>query len=90
MANQRVAREITRTRLHGTQVTRPATPEERIAAIRRIVTEGQYAKVDGLTVDLFSASAIIKVYDALNEKNREHFAAMPAGKMAVIAFKLLK
>lgn len=82
--------EPTRTRQHGTRVTTPASGEERVEAIRRIVDEGQYAKVDGLMVDLFSASAIVAVYDALNEANRAKYSALPAGRMASIAFKLAK
>ena len=82
--------EPTRTRQQGTRVTEPLTPAERIAAIRQIVTEGQYAKIDGVMVDLFSASAIVRIYDALNEANREKYSTMTAPKMAVIAFKLIK
>jgi len=88
-AAEKVARwEPTRTREHGTQVTAPATGQERIAAFRRIVAEGQYAKIDGVMMDLFSASTVLAVYDALNETNREKFSSMPAPKMAVVAFKL--
>lgn len=65
-----------------------ATPDERIAAIRNIVTERQYAKVDGIMVDLFTASHIIAVYDALNETNRAKYAAMPVARMAQMAFSL--
>lgn len=83
-------REPTRVREHGTQVTNPATPLERISAIRRIVSEGQYAKVDGSMVDLFSASSIVAVYDALNETNRAKFAALPAPRMATVAFRLVR
>lgn len=87
---ERRLREPTRTRKGGTRVTKPNTPEERIAAVRRIVQEGQYAKVDGTMIDLFSASAVVKVYDALNEENRARFAALPAGQMAVVAFRVMK
>jgi hypothetical protein len=82
--------EPTRTRAQGTRVTNPTSPEERVAALRRIVEEGQYAKVEGVTVDLFSASAIIQVYDALNAENRARYAAYHVGVMAHIAFGALK
>lgn len=82
--------EPSRVREQGTVVTQPTSPDERIAAVRRIVSERQYAKVDGVMVDLFSASAIVAVYDALSEGNRAKFAAMPAPKMAAVAFKLVK
>lgn len=83
-------RETSRVRQRGTRVTMAATPDERIAAIRRIVEEKQYAKVDGTMVDLFTASAIVTVYDALNPANKIKFASFPAGQMGLIAFKLLK
>ena len=83
-------REPSRVREHGTIVTSPGTREERIGAIRQIVERHQYAKVDGTMIDLFSASAIVKIYNALNEQNRERFASLPASKMALLAFKLLK
>ena len=82
-------REQTRTRLHGTQVTQSSTPAERIAAIRSIVDGHQYAKVDGVTVDGFSASAIIAVYDKINDENKAKYAALSVAKMASIAFKLV-
>ncbi len=83
-------REATRIREQGTPVTQPATPQERIGAIRTIVKDGQYAKVDGIMVDLFSASAIVAVYDALKPENQAKYANLPAGKMAFMAFKLVK
>lgn len=82
--------EPTRTRQQGTRVTLPTTSEERVAAIRRIVAEGQYAKVDGIMVDLFSASAILAVYDQLSQENRARYSALVARKMALVAFKLIK
>jgi len=82
------ATEPTRTRQHGTRVTRPSTPAERIAAVRAIVTAGQYARIDGCMVDGFSASAIVQVYDALNTENQQRYASMDVRRMASIAFKL--
>jgi len=83
-------REPTRVRERGTMVTAPSSPAERIAALRQIVEEKQYAKIDGKMIDLFSASAILSVYDALNDANKAKYAAMPAPKMGLVAFKLLK
>ena len=90
MGTAKRLREPTRTRQRGTRVTNATCRHERIAAVRRIVAEGQYAKVDGVMVDLFSASAVVKVYDALNGENQAKYAALPVGRMAEIAFKLLK
>lgn len=82
--------EPTRTRKQGTRVTLTKDGAERIAACRAIVEAGQYAKIDGFMVDLFSASAIVKVYDAVNDANKAKFSALPIGKMASVAMKLLK
>jgi hypothetical protein len=43
-----------------------------------------------VALDSFSASAIIAVYDALNETNRTKFASLPIHKMATVAFKLVE
>ena len=61
-----------------------------IDKIRKIVSECQAAKVDGDLVDLFSAQAIIAVYDALNETNRAKFVALPVHKQAKLAWKFIK
>ncbi len=79
-----------RTRDHGTRETVAGNPADRIAAIRRVVAEKQYAKIDGVMMDLFSASYITQVYDALNPENKIKFASFPAARMAGIAFKLAK
>jgi hypothetical protein len=43
-----------------------------------------------VALDAFSASAIVAIYDKLNETNRAKYGAMPLQKMAVVAFKLVK
>jgi len=82
-------KEPTRVRQRGTRVVRPGNSQERIDAIRSIVDKCQYGKVDGTTVDLFSASAIVKVYDALSDQNKAKFASQPVGVMAHMAFRLI-
>ena len=57
--------------------------------LRRIVADCTAAKIDGWLVDLFTASAIVKIYDALSEANRRKFIALPLEKMSGIAFRLL-
>jgi hypothetical protein len=83
-------REPTRTRREGTRVTKTTTPDDKIAAIRRIVSEKQYAKIDGLMVDGFTASAIIAVFDALSPENQARYLQFSIPRMASIAFKLIK
>ena len=83
-------REQTRVREQGTIVTNPKTGVERIEALRQIVRDSQYAKIDGIMVDLFSASAIIGIYDRISEANQAKYREMPVYKMADIAFKLME
>jgi hypothetical protein len=87
--------EPSRVREHGTVVTRTAESvnpgQARIEAIRRIVETGSYAKVDGVMVDLFTASTIISVYDALKRpENQAKMRNLPVAAMADISFKLLQ
>lgn len=85
--------EPTRTRQHGTQVTSTTQLDDpgmaRIAAIRRIVEHHQYEKIDGLMVDGFTASAILQVYEAVNETNQAKLRKLPIPKMASVCLDLL-
>jgi len=63
---------------------------DKMMKLKQIVENCQYAKVEDQTVDLFSASAICKVYDALSEENRSKYESLSVWRMADIAFKLLK
>jgi hypothetical protein len=82
--------EITRTREGGTKVTNPKNGQERINALREIVDNYQYGKIDGQMVDGFTASGIVQVYDALNEQNKNKYCQFTVGKMADIMWKLSK
>lgn len=82
-------KEQTRIREQGTHVTNPKNGAERIEALRQIVNDKQYAKIDGIMVDLFSASAILNIYDNLNETNQDKYKELPAYRMADIAFKIM-
>jgi hypothetical protein len=82
--------ELYYVRRGGRKVFRTASGADRIAACRAIVEDQSFAKIDGIAVDLFSASAIIAVYDALNEVNREKFSRLPIARMAGVTFKCLK
>ena len=81
---------VSRVREGGTIVTVPANGEERIDAVRQVVTTRAYRKIDGVMLDLFSAAAIVQVYDALSPENRAKYRAMTVPHMASIAFKFKK
>lgn len=82
--------EPTRTRRHGTRVTTTKNGDAIIAACRSIMANGQYEKINGHVVDLFTASAIVKIYDAVNDENKAKLKALPVARIASIAFQLLK
>jgi len=69
---------------------------EIIQIARRIVKNQQFEKVKDpisgkrMALDMFSASAITKVYDALSDKNKEKMIKQPLPKMVDIVFKLMK
>ena len=61
----------------------------RIEKIREIA-KGSFNRVDGVLVDSFTASGIVKVYDALNDVNKAKYEALPVKKMASVMWKLVK
>ena len=69
---------------------------EIIQIARRIVKNQQFEKVKDpvsgkrMALDMFSASAITKVYDALSDTNKAKMVKQPLPKMVDIVFKLMK
>lgn len=51
---------------------------------------GAGAKRGWIVLDLYSASAIVKVWENINVYNREKFSKIFLTKMAEIAFQLMK
>ena len=87
------ATEPTRQRPHGTHVTNPDQAADpgtaRIEAIQSIVDRGQYSKVDGTMIDLFTAGAILSVYRAIRPNHQVRYREMRAGAMGMLAFKII-
>lgn len=50
---------------------------DRIGQLRQIVESGTMGKVEGQKVDTFSASAMVQIYDKLDEGNRAKYIALP-------------
>ena len=66
---------------------------DNITMLRKIVKECQAGKVGGKPIDLFSASAIIGVYDKINPDNRKRFLEIIEKDIylaAKTAFKIIK
>ncbi len=59
----------------------------RIDRLRAIVDEKAACRMEGLLVDLFTASMLVQVYDALNETNREKFVKLSLRRMVDVGWK---
>ena len=67
---------------------------ENMETINKIVADKQAGKINGMTVDMFTASAIKQVYDAVNEDNKAKLDDLMKTKEGVlkvanIAMKML-
>ncbi|MER7986961.1 hypothetical protein ABTY53_15405 [Streptomyces noursei] len=62
--------------------------EGRIGEYRRIAELHSAAKVDGVLVDPWTASGCVALHDALSEKNRARWLAMPTAQQCHLAIKL--
>ena len=58
-------------------------------ALRQIVADKQYAKVEGVSVDLTTANLLVQIIDSLSPKNKADFLGRPVGEMVSIAYKIL-
>ena len=69
----------------------PGAVSESVDALKQIVADKSAAKVHGVLVDMFTASAIMKVYDAVNDKNKasvEQMLNSKAGLMKMADFAM--
>lgn len=60
-----------------------------IQAMRKIKREHQMAKVNEVAIDAYSANAVIAVFDAINEVNRDKLIRMPVARVVEICFSVL-
>ncbi|HEY8096875.1 MAG TPA: hypothetical protein VIE65_12405 [Methylobacter sp.] len=59
-----------------------------VEKMRLIVRDRQANRVNGLLVDLFTASVITQVYDAANDENKKKLDAMPIRKLALVCYRV--
>lgn len=83
-------REQSRIRENGTKNFVTEKDTDKINACRVILHDKAYAKVNGMMIDHFSASAIVTVYENLNPENQAKFISKPIGHMGITAFRLLE
>jgi len=56
---------------------------------RSIVREHQAAKINEVLVDAYSASAIVQIYDAVNDANKAKLLTLPVARVADICFAMI-
>ena len=61
-----------------------------IPQLEKIVQDKQHAKIKGKIVDLFTASMIMKIYNAVNDSNKKRMDALPLEKLVNLAHKMMK
>lgn len=61
-----------------------------IAKVKEIVAKKQAMKIDGVMVDMFTASAISQIYDKVNDANKKKMDGLKITKLADVAMKLMK
>jgi hypothetical protein len=64
--------------------------DEKMWCIRTVYQHKQAAQINGVIMDGFTASAIIKVYDAVNDQNKEKLKKLSLGRMSDVCFKVMK
>lgn len=62
--------------------------EDRYNAIKEIIDQGNIGLINNTPIDLFSASMVIQIADALNEKNREKLLNFDMYKMLNTVYEL--
>tara|TARA_R110000851_G_scaffold5963_7_gene24254 strand:+ start:2689 stop:4968 length:2280 start_codon:yes stop_codon:yes gene_type:complete len=61
-----------------------------IQSMMQIVDKKQAMKIDGVLVDMFTASAVTQIYNKINDANKAKMDKMKATQLANVAMKLLK
>jgi hypothetical protein len=66
---------------------KPSAALSTIDKVRDVLARRQCSRVDGIVLDTFSASMIIKVYEACPPEKKAKFEALPIRKMFHVACK---
>ena len=61
-----------------------------IDKVKQVVSKKQAMKIDGVMVDMFTASAISQIYDKVNDVNKKKMDGLNVTKLANLAMKMMK
>jgi hypothetical protein len=59
-----------------------------IDTLRRIVAEGHYLKIDGVLVDVWSASVTVLIWDRLYEDKRQRLLTLPSHQLILRCIRI--
>ncbi|MFI1995663.1 hypothetical protein [Actinoplanes sp. NPDC020271] len=59
-----------------------------IDTLRRIVAEKQYLKIDGVLVDVWSASVTVAIWDQLYEEKRQRLLRLPSHELILRCIRI--
>lgn len=62
----------------------------RIEALRKILADKQFGKVEGVMVDTFSASTILLCYDNGSAKVRKMIEDYPLEKVSIMCYRVTR
>ena len=65
-------------------------PEGIMAKINKIVQSKQAAKIDGVLMDMFSASIMMRIFNAVNDKSKKDMNKGTMRQVKVILHKVMK
>ncbi|MFI7517534.1 hypothetical protein ACIBVK_28965 [Micromonospora echinofusca] len=68
--------------------THPIGDATLIDTLRRIVTDRQHAKINGVIVDLWSASVAVLIWDKLRDDKRQLLLTLPAHELILRCVKV--
>jgi len=61
----------------------------KIQKVINIINNKQYAKIDGVMIDLFTANAIKAVWENISENSKAKYARLPIQMMAGLAYEVM-
>ena len=79
-----------RVNVNGVRVELLTQSTERIETMRSIVQEHQWVEIDGMVVDVVTASAYVTVWDALSPKNATHLDSLLLSYAVSVVWKVLE
>jgi len=72
------------------ELIRAETPKEKLKALKKIVEEKQCASINGIIIDLYTASAILKVYSKLTQPLvKAKYMLLPIERIATVAQEMI-